>query len=145
MYKHILIPTDGSALANRAVREGIDLASKGKARVTLLTCSVPFHVFATDALMVTDTPKLYARAIEQRAASRLEEGERYARKKGVAATTAHVLGEHPFEAIVATAKKRGCDLVCMASHRRRGLAGVLMGSETAKVLAHSKIPVLVCR
>lgn len=145
MYRHILIPTDGSPLANRAVREGIDLAARVKARVTLVTCSIPFHVFATDALMLTDMPTQYAREIEQRAVSRLKAGVRYARRKGVAATTAHALSDHPSTAIIAAAKKGRCDLVCMASHRRRGLAGVLMGSVTAKVVAFSKVPVLVCR
>jgi nucleotide-binding universal stress UspA family protein len=145
MYKHILIPTDGSELSGRAVHAGIDLASAMKARVTLVTSSPPFHVFATEPMMVTDTPQKYAEDAERRAADRLKEGEEYARTMGVAAAARHVYAEHPFEAIIDTARKGDCDLVCMASHGRKGMAGLLMGSETNKVLTHSKVPVLVCR
>jgi nucleotide-binding universal stress UspA family protein len=145
MYKHILIPTDGSELSERAVREGIDLACTMKARVTLLTASIPFHVFATDALMVSDTPQKYANDVEARAATRLKVGEEYASTKGVATSTRHVYSEHPYEAIVDVARASGCDLVCMAAHARKGVAGLVMGSQTAKVLSHTRVPVLVCR
>jgi nucleotide-binding universal stress UspA family protein len=145
MYKHILIPTDGSELSERAVHAGIDLASAMKARVTLVTSSLPFHVFATEPMMVSDTPQKYSQDAERRAALRLKEGEEYARAKGVAARARHVYAEHPFEAIIDTARSGDCDLVCMASHGRKGIAGLLVGSETTKVLTHSKVPVLVCR
>jgi nucleotide-binding universal stress UspA family protein len=145
MYKHILIPTDGSELSERAVREGIDLASTVHARVTLLTASMPFHVFATDALMVSDTPQRYADDIEARASARLKGGEQYASSKGVVTNAKHVYAEHPYEAIVDVARASGCDLVCMAAHARKGVAGLVMGSQTEKVLSHTKVPVLVCR
>ena len=145
MYKHILIPTDGSELSDRAVREGIDLATAMKARVTLLTSSMPFHVFATDALLVSDTPTKYVEDVERRAAQRLKSGVEYARSHGVEAASRHVFAEHPYQAIVDATRDEGCDLICMASHARRGVAGVLIGSETSRVLSHSKVPVLVCR
>ena len=145
MYKHILIPTDGSELSERAVREGIDLASAVSARVTLLTASIPFHVFATDGMLVSDTPSKYVEDVERRAAQRLKAGEDYARARGVAAASKHVFAEHPYQAIVEVTRDIDCDLICMASHARRGVAGVLIGSETSRVLSHSKVPVLVCR
>jgi len=145
VYKHILIPTDGSELSERAVREGIDLASVVNARVTLLTSSMPFHVFATDGMVLSDTPQKYAEDTERRAAQRLKSGEDYARSKGVPFAIKHVFAEHPYEAIVDVTRAANCDLICMASHARRGMAGVLIGSETSRVLSHSKVPVLVCR
>ncbi|HXZ49840.1 MAG TPA: universal stress protein [Usitatibacter sp.] len=145
MYKHILIPTDGSELSERAVREGIDLAESVKARVTVFTASPPFHTFAAAAALGDDSRAMYTANAEARAAARLKPGLQYAHAKGVAARTQHVFAEHPYEAIIAAAAKEGCDLVCMASHGRKGIAGLLVGSETAKVLTHSKVPVLVCR
>jgi nucleotide-binding universal stress UspA family protein len=145
MYKHILIPTDGSELSERAVREGIDLALMMKARVTLLTASAPFRGFASEPTVLAETPRQYEEDVERRANLRLRAGEEYADARGVVAMTRHVYAEHPFEAIVEAAEGSDCDLVCMASHGRTGLAGLLIGSQTAKVLSHSKIPVLVCR
>jgi nucleotide-binding universal stress UspA family protein len=145
VYKHILIPTDCSELSERAVREGIDLANAMKARVTLLTASMPFHVFATQGLLLSDTPTKYVEDVERRAAQRLKPGEEYARSHGVTAVTRHVFAEHPYQAIVDATRSEGCDLICMASHARRGVAAVLIGSETSRVLSHSKVPVLVCR
>jgi nucleotide-binding universal stress UspA family protein len=147
MYKHILIPTDGSELSDKAVREGIELALSMKARVTVFTASPPFHAFATESepLLSADARTLYAAGAEERAAARLRPGLEYARAKGVPARTRHVFAERPYEAIIAIAAKEGCDLVCMASHGRKGIAGLLVGSETNKVLTHSKVPVLVCR
>ena len=146
MYKHILIPTDGSELSEKAVREGIELAMTMKAKVTVFTASPPFHAFATDAAALgADSRAMYTAGAEERAAARLKAGLEYAHAKGVPARTQHVFAERPYEAIIAVAAKEGCDLVCMASHGRKGIAGLLVGSETNKVLTHSKVPVLVCR
>jgi len=145
MYKHILIPTDGSELSEKALREGIDLAQTVKARVTVFTASPPFNTFAVEASLGTDSRAMYTASAEERAAMRLKTGLEYAHSKGVPARTQHVFAERPYEAIIAAAAKEGCDLVCMASHGRKGIAGLLVGSETTKVLTHSKVPVLVCR
>ena len=146
MYKHILIPTDGSKLSDKAVRAGIDLASTMQAEVTLLTASVPYHaVITAAAVLPPNTAAEYARIAEESAQERLKPGEAYARSRGVPVRSEHVYSEFPYEAIVDAAHREHCDLVCMASHGRRGLAGLLLGSETHKVLTHSKIPVLVCR
>lgn len=115
-----------------------------RARVTLVTSSIPFHVVATEPMIATG-PKKYDEEAERRARSRFKAGEEYAVTKGVPAATKHVFALHPFLAIIEAAKSDGCDLVCMASHGRKGVAGLLIGSETAKVLTHSKVPVLVLR
>ena len=145
MYKHILIPTDGSELSDRAVRAGIDLAKTVNAKVTVFTASPPYHVFPQETTVAVESPAVYTATAEERAAERLKPGLAYAHAKGVAAQTEHVFAEHPYEAIIAVAAKEGCDLVCMASHGRKGIAGLLVGSETNKVLTHSRVPVLVCR
>jgi nucleotide-binding universal stress UspA family protein len=145
MYKHILIPTDGSELSKRAVHEGVDFAKSINAQVTFLTASLPFKVFATDALVVSETPETYNQGAEKVAQRRFADATEYARQKGVTAIAQHVFAEHPFEAIIDTAKKNHCDLIFMASHGRKGVKGLVLGSETNKVLTHSKIPVQVYR
>jgi nucleotide-binding universal stress UspA family protein len=145
MYKHILIPTDGSELSEKAVKEGIDLAISMKAKVTVFTASPPFPAVSAQAQIGPDSIALYTASAEERAAARLKPGLDYALARGVTARTRHVFAERPYEAIIAAAAKEGCDLVCMASHGRKGIAGLLVGSETNKVLTHSKVPVLVCR
>jgi nucleotide-binding universal stress UspA family protein len=145
MYKHLLIPTDGSELSGAAVRDGMRLASAIGAKVTVLTVTPPFHAATLDAAMLTSIPEQYEEDCKAAA-------ERYLRLAKEAAVTAdvrgdyrHVVNDRPYEAIIDTAVRSGCDLIFMASHGRRGVASLLLGSETTKVLTHSKIPVLVCR
>ena len=142
MFKHILIPTDGTEISERTLRQGLDFARETGAEVTLLTCSLPVRAFGAEALL---DEKRYVAATAGLAKDRLDAGAQYARENGVKATLRHVYEEHPADAIVATAANQHCDLVIMASHGRRGLEGLLIGSETRKVLARSKLPVLVCR
>ena len=123
MYKHILIPTDGSELSEKAVKEGIELAMSMKAKVTVFTASPPFHSFATEAAIGAESSALYTATAEERAAVRLKAGLEYAHARGVPARTQHVFAERPYEAIIAAAAKEGCDLVCMASHGRKGISG----------------------
>ena len=144
MYKHILIPTDGSELSDRAMRAGIELAAKTRARVTLLTASPPLRALVAEpdaAVRAEDYRGATARIAEER----LNPWSAYAKERGVKVDLRHVYVREPAEAIVETVRRKGCDLVVMASHGRRGIAGVLLGSETHKVLAASKVPVLVCR
>lgn len=145
MYKHILIPTDGSALSETTVKQGVTLAKALQAKVTGMTVSLPFHTFALDPLMVSDTPAQYEKDVEARAVKYLAFIEETAKGAGVPCVVEHVLAEHPYQAIIDTARSRGCDLIFMASHGRRGMSALVLGSETVKVLTHSKIPVLVCR
>ena len=145
MYRHILIPTDGSELSNRAVQHGLNLAKSLGAQVTAMTVSTPFHIFAIEPAAVTDTPESYARRMAETAAKYLGAVKDAAAAVLVTCDTVHVEHEHPYQAIIETAKKQGCDAIVMASHGRRGVSAIVLGSETVKVLTHSTIPVLVYR
>ncbi len=145
MYKHILIATDGSELSGKAVRAGIGLAKALGAKATLFTVSLPFKVFETDSSMFGVKATAYKVECERRAAEYLDRGVDLANSAGVRIESLHVYADHPFKAIIQVAAKNDCDLVVMASHGRKGMTGVLLGSETTKVLTHSKVPVLVCR
>lgn len=145
MYRDILIPTDGSELAEKAVTSGIALAKALGAKVTALTVELPFHVFTLDVQMVEDTRTQYQARMRVRTATTLSRIADLASAAGVACETLHVEDEHPYRAIIETANSKGCDLIVMASHGRHGMSAVVIGSETLKVLTHSKIPVLVHR
>ena len=145
MYKHVLIPTDGSALSEMAIRHGMALAKAAGARVTVLTVSLPFRSFAIDPVMVSDTPVQYEQECAALAEKALGSARTEAGVAGVSCETLHVTRAQPYEAIVETAQTKGCDLICMSSHGRKGISAFVLGSETYKVLTHSKIPVLVCR
>jgi nucleotide-binding universal stress UspA family protein len=145
MYKHILIPTDGSDLSNKAIRDAIALAKTINAKVTGITVTIPFHVFATDPAMVTDTEDSYKKRTSVAATKYLTQAKDAAAAAGVSCAVIHAEHEHPYRAIIDAANKGGCDLIAMASHGRRGLSAVVLGSETVKVLTHSTVPVLVYR
>ena len=144
MYKSILIPTDGSELAEKALRDGISLSKAIGAKITVLTVTMPFHIFTTDPRSIEDTRPQYKR-MKRHAAKILEAAVDAAKVSGVACDTVHIEHEHPYQAIIDTAISKGCDLIDMASHGRHGVSAMLIGSETLKVLTHSKIPVLVHR
>jgi len=145
MYKGILIATDGSALGAKAVQHGIALAKRIGASTTVLTVLPPFHMFTTDTQMLEDTPAQYKTRMQKHAEETLAAAAHTARAAGVACETIHVEHEHPYQAIIETAESKGCDLIVMASHGRHGISAIVLGSETVKVLTHSKIPVLVHR
>ncbi len=145
MYKHILIPTDGSALSEDAIRQGVAFAKSINAKVTVLTVSPRFHTIAVDPVIVTDTPDRYQEHCETRAQGYLAIAKETAKTAGVACEGVHVMEDHPYKAIIEAAKNRGCDLIFMASHGRKGVSALVLGSETTKVLTHTKIPTLVCR
>ena len=143
MYTNILIPTDGSELAGKAVEHGIALAKRIGAKVTVLTALPPFHTFTTDTQMIEDTPAQYKARMQKHAEKTL--GAVAAQAAGVECETIQVEHEHPYQAIIDTADAKGCDLIVMASHGRHGISAIVLGSETVKVLTHCKIPVLVHR
>lgn len=145
MFKHLLLPTDGSELSESAIRKGVEVAQAINARITGLYVIPEFHIFTYRTEMLEDTRDEYAQDCEAHAAQYLGVIERAAREAGVPSEKATATHDHPYEAIIKTAEERGCDLIVMASHGRRGVQGVLLGSETQKVLTHSRIPVLVCR
>jgi len=144
-YTHILIPTDGSELSGKAVQHGIALAKRIGAKITVLTVLPPFHTFTADAQMIEDTPAEYKARMQEHAGKTLGAAARAAQAAGVACEMVHVEHEHPYQAIIDTAGSKGCDLIVMASHGRHGISAIVLGSETVKVLTHSKIPVLVHR
>jgi nucleotide-binding universal stress UspA family protein len=148
MFKHILLPTDGSKLSERAVQRGIELAKELRARVTSVHVIPEFRMMADESFVLptsADLKRRYDKESKARAEKLLAKlGER-AKAAGVKFDAVAVSGDVPYEHIIATAKKYKCDLIMMASHGRRGLTGLLLGSETSKVLTHSKIPVLVVR
>ncbi len=145
MYANILIPTDGSELSGRAVAHGIALARRLDSRITVLTVTPPFHMLTTDTQMIEDTRAVYQVRMQAQAENIVAAAAQAAQSAGVACATIHAEHEHPYQAIIEAAAAKGCDLIVMASHGRHGGAAMLIGSETAKVLTHCGIPVLVHR
>jgi nucleotide-binding universal stress UspA family protein len=149
MYKHILLPTDGSALAAKGVKSGVRLAKALGARVTGVYVMEPYippmmpeaTVLGASAL----DPRDYEKAAQAQAAKALARLERDARGADVRCATQAVTAPQPWQGILKVARARGCDAIVIASHGRGGLGGLILGSQTARVLAHSKIPVLVIR
>jgi nucleotide-binding universal stress UspA family protein len=148
MFKHLLLPTDGSKFSERAVQRGIEFAKSIGARVTTVHVIPEFRMMADESFVLptsADLKRRYEREAKARATKMLAKiGER-AKAANVSYEAVTVTGDVPYEEIIETAKKCKCDLIMMASHGRRGISGLLLGSETAKVLTHSKIPVLVVR
>jgi nucleotide-binding universal stress UspA family protein len=145
MYSNILIPTDGSELAGKAIQHGITLAKQIGAKVTVMTVVPPFQVLTTDTQMLEDTPVQYKVRMREHTEKVFGTAARAAKAAGVVHELIVVDHEHPYQAIINTAESKGCDLIAMASHGRHGVAAIVLGSETVKVLTHSKIPVLVYR
>ena len=145
MFQHILVATDGSLLSDAAVDKAMSFARDAGAQVTVITATEPFHVMTTDSIQLTETKDTYDRVVKAEAARYLGEAERKAKAQGVRCHVLQVEHEHPYKAIIEAANKFGCDLIAMASHGRRGVSALVVGSVTTKVLTHSTIPVLVYR
>jgi nucleotide-binding universal stress UspA family protein len=145
MFKHILLPTDGSERSEAAVQKGIQFAKSINAKVTGFHVILPFHVFTAQTKMLEDTKDQYERESKVQAEQFLGVIKKAAEKAGVSCDTDYVTSNDPYTMIISAAEKKGCDLIMMASHGRRGVQGLLIGSETQKVLTHTKIPVLVFR
>jgi len=144
MYKHILLPTDGSELGNKALGDGLQLAKLVGAKVTALTVQPPLRDYIVEGVAITLSEEDRA-AYDRQMMHNLDQAKAKATEMGVEVETVKVENDQPWEAIVEAAKGQGCDLIVMASHGRRGLSALLLGSETQKVLTHSKVPVLVVR
>jgi len=142
MYRHILVAIDGSELSAPAVHHAVGLASSLGAKLSAVYVVAPYGGASAAAIASMHGFKQAVRRDAQRALAAFHS---VARAHGVAAKGSSVVGGEPWQTILLTARARKCDLIVMASHGRGGLAGLLLGSETAKVLTHSKIPVLVCR
>lgn len=147
MYRHILIPTDGSEIAEKAVAHGLSLAKSVGAKVTAIVVEAPFNVYDVAESRIRQMSRAfdeYAEQVKRHATRVLDHVADSARAAGVPCDTIQVEHYHPYEAIIAAAEDKGCDLIVMASHGRGGISAVLIGSVTTKVLMHTKIPVLVC-
>ena len=147
MYKHILVPTDGSELSDKAINAAIDFARETGARVTGFTAVPEYQVPGEAELMSRravspDQHERNSQRLAQEVLGRIAERARFT---GVEFDTAYVQSDRPHEAIIEAARKHGCDLIFMASHGRRGISKLIHGSETQGVLTHSSIPTLVFR
>ena len=145
MFKHILLPTDGSVLSTGAVLKGVQIAKTLGARVTGLHVSPRFHILTYRTDMLEDTRAEYERDCREHAERHLAFVAKTAGESGVACETLHATSDDVYQAIIDTARQQQCDLIAMASHGRRGAGALLLGSETNRVLTHSAIPVLVLR
>ena len=144
MYKHILLPTDGSELSKAAMKHGIDLAKAIGARATALVVSTPLKSLVVDPSILSGALDQYKLLVAEQTAKYLDNVRNNALESGVDCATLCIEHDKPYEAIVDTAKKEGCDLIVMASHGLRGVSAIL-GSETLKVLTHTSVPILVYR
>jgi nucleotide-binding universal stress UspA family protein len=148
MFKHILVSTDGSRLSGKAIRTAVRLAAATGAKLTGVYVIPPYvaPMYGEAAIYVPSvSPKRYKELTQREAKKALAAVEIEARTAGVDYRPASLTADNPWEGIIRAARSKGCDLIVMASHGRRGLAGLVLGSETTKVLTHSKVPVLVCR
>ncbi len=147
MFKHILVPTDGSALSDSTVARAVSFAKESGARITFFYSQpdFPMPIYGEGALIDPTTPEQFAKSASAEAEAILSKARGAAEADGVACDSDTAVNQVPYEAIIDAADRHGCDLIFMASHGRRGIAGLLLGSETQKVLTHSKTPVLVYR
>lgn len=145
MYKNLLIATDGSELATKAVEQGLGLAKALGAKATVVTVTEPWTAAVSGEMSIAFPVDDYEKGCAASAARVLAAASEIARKAGVACETQHVKDQFPAEGIVEAAKSRGADLIVMASHGRRGVTRLLLGSQANKVVTHSTVPVLICR
>jgi len=145
MFRHLLIPTDGSDLSRKAALYGLQLAKVCGAKVTALTLAEPYRVASMDAVLVSVGEDEYEEESRRIAEQALDQVRVAAEAAGVPCDTISEVHDQPYRAIIDAAHAKGCDLIVMASHGRRGMSALLLGSETNKVLTHSTIPVLVYR
>ena len=149
MFKHILLPTDGSKLSNKAVKQAIETAKALGAKITAVHVVSSYHLGQPDEGFALPERAAMTKHLAEEEADRakkiLGSVKEAAQMAGVACDVVAATSDVPYEMIIDQATRFDCDLIVMASHGRRGLQGILLGSETQKVLTHSKIPVLVCR
>ena len=147
MFKNILVPTDGSRLSVKAAKQAVKLAKTLGAKITGFYAAPDYSstYYGDGYILRAPSAKVQAEFANKQARKCLSAIEVEAAVEKVPCEVFHVVSDSPYEAIIDAAKKKKCDLIVMASHGRRGLSGMVLGSETQKVLVHSKIPVLVCR
>ena len=145
MFKHLLVPTDGSKLSDDTVDKAVSFAKDANAKITFVHVEQPVPTVMYTEGTPTNAPESYASATDSEAMQILNRCGALAEEAGVAFAIRIAVNHAPNEAIIAAAEAAACDLIFMASHGRRGLKGLVLGSETHKVLTHTKIPVLVYR
>lgn len=147
MFKHILVPTDGSELSQKTAQRAVSFAKEAGARITVFFAKSEYPVtyYGEGALIDPTTPEKFAEMMDAQADQIMGEVEKLCAESGVPCSRLTLTSDVPYQAIIEAAERSGCDLIFMASHGRRGFAALLLGSETHKVLTHSKIPVLVYR
>lgn len=145
MYKCILIPTDGTEFCERAIQHGVALAKLTGARIVGITVTLPLHTGTPRAMIPDNIAGMIHAETVKIGEQNLAGVEKAAKAAGVPVETIRKGHDHAWEAIISTAKEKGCDLIVMASHGRRGVSAIVLGSETQKVLTHSSTPVLVVR
>jgi len=146
MFKHILIPTDGSERSERGLALGVNLAKIHGARVTVIHVVPDFHLMiAYEGAFDPATEEKIEREALVKAEGYLATAKKVADDAGVPCETLRATSDHPYDEIVKTSEQRGCDLIVMTSHGRRSIMSILLGSETRKVLSHASVPVLVVR
>ena len=145
MYKNILIATDGSELALKAVTQGLELAKAVNAKATVVTVTEHWATAVSGEMAVAFPVEEYEKGCAALAAKNLRGATDVAKTVGIECETLHVKDQFPADGIIETALKRKCDLIVMSSHGRRGVSRLLMGSQANRVVTHSSIPVLVCR
>jgi nucleotide-binding universal stress UspA family protein len=148
MYANILLSTDGSDVARKGVKQGIALAKALNAKVTVITVTEPMYIdygggHAGGYIPSEEEVASFDAACKERAGKALDEARAMTEQIGISVELLHVPNAHPATAIVETAKSRGCDLIVMATHGRRGLRKLFLGSQTSEVLVNGSVPVLV--
>ncbi len=145
MYKHILIATDGSELAAKAVESGLTLAKALGSKVTAAVVTEPWTAIAPGEIAMAFPAEEYMKGAADHASKVLAGVTDAAKSKGINCEICHVKDRYPADGIIEAAKERGCDLIVMASHGRRGVSRLLLGSQANQVVIHSEIPVLICK
>ena len=145
MFKHMLVAVDGSTLSDTTYRKAIELALPLRASITAIQVVAHYDVMRLQTGLLQETRERYMHEAYRQAEEYLATIAKDAASAGVTCDTACVTGDHIFQAILDEAEARKCDLIVMASHGRRGLQALLIGSETQRVRAHTRIPVLVYR
>ena len=145
MFKHVLLPTDGSPASAEAIQKIIKFASEMQAAVSAVHVMPEFSLLLFEPMILKNAKAQFLEENLAQSSQYLAVVQAAAKDAGVACETESVTSDHPHEAILKVAEERGCDLIAMASHGRKGIRGFLLGSETQKVLAHSSLPVLVFR
>jgi nucleotide-binding universal stress UspA family protein len=145
MYKHILIATDGSEIASKAMAQGIELAKEISATLSAVTVTEPYETVVVVDTIAIIFPADYNKQCEARANKILSVATSAAEAAGIGCDVLHVQNRWPYEGVIEAAEKVGADLIVVGSHGRRGIEGLLLGSQTTKLLTHTKVPALVVR